>query len=70
MTLRELPHHELASLMAQVSRNLTECHPHDVLTLAGFLATNAIRCWAPEERIPIAGAWCDHVLATLRESLD
>ena len=70
MTPRELQCHELAAMMAQVGENLLECHPHDVLTLAGFLATNAIRCWAPEDRIPIAASWCDHVLATLRESLD
>lgn len=70
MTPRELQSHELANLMAQVGQNLLECHPHDVLTLAGFLATNALRCWSPEERIPIAAAWCDHVLSTVRQSLD
>ena len=56
--------------MATLGRRLYDRHPHDVLTLAGFLATNAIRCWSPEDRIPIAGEWCDHVLATVRESLD
>jgi hypothetical protein len=70
VTPQQLAQHELANLMAQVGENLLECHPHDVLTLAGFLATNAIRCWSPEERIPIAAEWCDHVLATVRESLD
>jgi hypothetical protein len=70
VTPQQLAQHELANLMAQVGENLLECHPHDVLVLAGFLATNALRCWTPEDRIPIAGEWTDHVLATVRESLD
>ena len=40
------------------------------LTLAGFLATNAIRCWPPECRIAVAEEWCATLMARLRESLD
>jgi hypothetical protein len=57
-------------MMASLGRRLYDQHPHDVLTLAGFLACNALRCWAPEDRIPLAAEWTDHVLATVRESLD
>lgn len=70
MTPRELQCHELAAMMASVGRDLSGQHPLDVLTLAGFLATNAIRCWNPEDRIPIAAEWTDTLLATVRESLD
>ena len=70
MTPQPLAQHELADLMATLGRNLMGQHPHDVLVLAGFLATNALRCWSAEDRIPIAGEWCDHVLTTVRESLD
>jgi len=38
--------------------------------LAGFLATNALRCWGKEDRVGIAAEWTDHVLSTVRESLD
>ena len=70
MTPRPLRCFELAKMMANVGRDLSGQHPHDVLVLAGFLATNAIRCWAPEDRIGIAAEWTDHVLSTVRESLD
>lgn len=70
MTPHPLRDFQLANLMAEIGRDLSGRHPHDVLTLAGFLATNAIRCWAPEDRIPIAAEWTDNVLSTLRESLD
>ena len=70
MTPQLLAQHELADMMATLGRRLYDRHPHDVLTLAGFLATNALRCWNPEDRIPIASEWCDHVLATVRQSLD
>ena len=70
MTPHPLQCHQLADLMASVGRDLAGQHPHDILTLAGFLATNAIRCWGKEDRIPIAAEWCDHVLSTVRESLD
>ena len=67
---RELQCHKLANLVTRVGENLLECHPHDVLTLAGFLATNAIRCWPPECRIAVAKKWCATLMARLRESLD
>jgi len=70
MTPQPLQCHQLAALMATVGRDLAGQHPHDILTLAGFLATNAIRCWGKEDRIPIAAEWCDHVLSAVRESLD
>jgi hypothetical protein len=70
MTPQPLAQHELADMMATLGRRLYDQHPHDVLTLAGFLATNALRCWNPKDRIPLAAEWCDNVLATLRESLD
>jgi len=70
MTPQPLQCHQLAALMATVGRDLAGQHPHDILTLAGFLATNAIRCWGKEDRIPIAAEWTDHVLSTVRESLD
>jgi hypothetical protein len=57
-------------MMATLGRRLYDQHPHDVLVLAGFLATNALRCWSPEDRIPLAAEWTEHVLATVRESLD
>jgi hypothetical protein len=70
VTPQPLTQHELADMMATLGRRLYDQHPHDVLTLAGFLATNALRCWSPEDRIPLAAEWTDHVLATVRESLD
>ena len=70
MTPHPLQSFQLAEMMASVGRVLTNRHPHDVLVLAGFLATNAIRCWGKEDRIPIAAEWTDHVLSTVRESLD
>jgi len=69
MTPQPLRDFQLADLMASVGRDLSGQHPHDVLVLAGFLATNALRCWGAEERVGIAAEWCDHVLATVRESL-
>jgi hypothetical protein len=57
-------------MMATLGRRLYDQHPHDVLTLAGFLATNALRCWEPQDRLEVAAAFCDNVLAALRESLD
>lgn len=70
VTPQPLTQHELADMMATLGRRLYDQHPHDVLTLAGFLACNALRCWGPEDRIPLATEWTDHVLATVRESLD
>jgi len=70
MTPQPLKSFQLANLMAEIGHDLTNRHPHDVLVLAGFLATNAIRCWGKEDRISIAAEWTDHVLSTVRESLD
>jgi hypothetical protein len=70
MTPQPLRCHQLAAMMAEIGHDLTNRHPHDVLVLAGFLATNAIRCWGKEDRVGIAAEWCDHVLSTVRESLD
>ena len=39
MTPQPLTQHELADMMATLGRRLYDQHPHDVLTLAGFLAT-------------------------------
>jgi len=68
MTPQPLRDFQLANLMAEIGRDLSDRHPHDVLTLAGFLATNALRCWGAEERVGIAAEWTEHVLATVRES--
>ena len=70
MTPRPLETFQLANLVAEVSHDLRGCHPNDALGVAQWIATNAIRCWAPEERISIAASWTDHVLATVRQSLD
>ena len=70
MTPQPLRCHQLAAMMAEIGRDLTNRHPHDVLVLAGFLACNAIRCWGKEDRVGIAAEWTDHVLSTVRESLD
>jgi hypothetical protein len=70
MTPRPLQCFELANLVAEVSHDLRGCHPNDALGVAQWIATNALRCWSPEDRIPLAAEWTDHVLATVRESLD
>jgi hypothetical protein len=70
VTPRPLQCFEFANLVAEVSHDLRGCHPNDALGVAQWIATNALRCWAPEDRIPLAGEWCDHVLSTVRESLD
>ena len=70
MTPQPLTQHELADMMATLGRRLYDQHPHDVLTLAGFLACNAARCWPPECRLAVAEEWCATLMARLRESLD
>ena len=70
MTPRPLETFQLANLVAEVSHDLRGCHPNDALGVAQWIAVNAIRCWSPEDRVPLAAEWTDHILATVRESLD
>ena len=70
MTPRPLETFQLANLVAEVSHDLRGCHPNDALGVAQCIATNACLCWPPEHRIPLATAWTDTLLATVRESLD
>jgi hypothetical protein len=71
MTPQPLPQHELANAMTELATSLSgQWHAADVLTLAGFLASQALRCMPPPARMEIAQGFCDNVLATLRESLD
>ena len=70
MTPQRLACFELANLVAEVSHDLRGCHPNDALGVAQWIAVNAIRCWSPEDRIPLASEWTDTLLATVRESLD
>jgi hypothetical protein len=71
MTPQPLTQHELADMMATLGRRLSgQWHAAGVLTIAGFLASQALRCMPPPARMEIAQGFCDNLLATLRESLD
>ena len=70
MTPRPLETFQLANLVAEVSHDLRGCHPNDALGVAQWIAVNAIRCWPLDHRIPLATAWTDTLLTTVRESLD
>ena len=65
-----MPPLELANHMTALAADLDGYHPSDILALAGFLATNACRCWGPELRMRVAEEWCATLMARLRESLD
>ena len=65
-----MPPMELARHMTALAADLHGYHPADILALAGFLATNAARCWPPECRLAVAEEWCATLKARLRESLD
>jgi hypothetical protein len=56
--------------MTALAHDLDGYHPSDILALAGFLATNAARCWPPQCRLAVAEEWCATLMARLRESLD
>ncbi len=65
-----LSQHELTDRMVKVAHDLDRMHAYDLLTIAGFITTNALRCFPRDDRLPVAAEWYAKVVNTLRESLD
>jgi hypothetical protein len=59
-----MSHDEMRQLLLNTANLLDGLHPVDVLTLAGFLAGNAIACWAHgDDRMGIARGFAANLLA-------
>lgn len=66
---KPLPDGELKALMMSLAEHLGDTNPLDVLSVAGFLASSALRCWNENERMGIAKGFTRNLISNTRQSL-
>jgi hypothetical protein len=60
---------DLSALMMSLAEDLGGTNPIDVLSVAGFLASTALRCWNENERMGIAKGFTRNIISQTRQSL-